>query len=44
MKNEINMSDVWKWAKDLFPLSRSLTFTLNKNNKFRNIAKSELFN
>ena len=25
MKNEINMSDVWKWAKDLFPLNRSLT-------------------
>jgi len=25
MKNEINMSDVWKWAKDLFPINRSLT-------------------
>ncbi len=29
MKNEINMSDVWKWAKDLFPLNRSLTGTGN---------------
>ena len=44
MKNEINMSDVWKWAKDLFPLSRSLTFTLNKNNKFRTAVKFEPFN